>query len=328
MEITAPVLTGRWVRLEPFAEEHREPLRAAADDDRVWAFMYLDGRGPLFDRPFDDALAARAEGKRLPYAVRLLATGELVGATSYIDPTPQHKRVEIGWTWYRPDQWAGPVNPECKYLLLAHAFDTLGLNRVQLVTDLLNTRSQAAIAKLGATREGVLRAHAITRGGRLRDTVVYSIIASEWPQVKERLLARLAAFPRKLRVLFVCVENSNRSQMAQAFAAMLGGDRVEALSAGSRPSGKVNPKAVAAMAELGYDLSAHTSKGLDDYNGTEIDAVVTMGCGDACPLVRAARRYEWQIPDPRELPPDEFRRVRDLIGANVKELLAELGAAG
>ncbi len=93
---------------------------------------------------------------------------------------------------------------------------------------------------------------------------------------------------RKIRVLFVCVENSNRSQMAQAFAAMLGGDAVEALSAGSRPSGKVNPKAISAMAELGYDLSAHASKGLDEFNGTAIDAAVTMGCGDACPLVNAS----------------------------------------
>jgi N-acetyltransferase len=196
VEITAPPLPGRWVRLEPLAEEHREPLRAASDDDRVWQFMYFDGRGPLFDKPFNDALEQRAEGKRLPYAVRLLSTGELIGATSYIEPNAQHKRVEIGWTWYRPDHWAGPVNPECKYLLMAHAFDTLGLNRVQFVTDSLNTRSQAAIAKLGATREGVLRAHAITRGGRIRDTVVFSITAGEWSLVKEKLLARLAAFEK------------------------------------------------------------------------------------------------------------------------------------
>ncbi|MFM8273932.1 MAG: arsenate reductase ArsC [Gemmata sp.] len=130
---------------------------------------------------------------------------------------------------------------------------------------------------------------------------------------------------RKIRVLFVCVENSNRSQMAQAFARLYGGDRVEALSAGSRPSGRVNPRAVAAMAQLGYDLTSHTSKGLDEYNGQEIDAAVTMGCGDACPLVRAARRYDWQIPDPREMPPDEFNKVRDLVGAKVRELLDELG---
>ena len=197
MEITAPVLSGRWVRLEPFAEEHREGLRVAADDDRIWEYMLVNGRGAEFDRVFDDALAQRAAGKRLPYAVRLLSSGELVGATSYIDPIPQHNRVEIGWTWYRPDLWASAINPECKLLMLAHCFDTLGLNRVQFVTDGRNTRSQAAIAKLGAVREGVLRSHAITRGERIRDTVVFSIIASEWPQVKERLLARLAQFKTK-----------------------------------------------------------------------------------------------------------------------------------
>jgi arsenate reductase (thioredoxin) len=130
---------------------------------------------------------------------------------------------------------------------------------------------------------------------------------------------------RKVRVLFVCVENSNRSQMAQAFAAMYGGDRVEALSAGSKPSGKVNPKAVAAMAELGYDLTTHSSKTVEQFNGQDIDAAVTMGCGDACPLVKAKHRFDWQIPDPREMPPEEFRKVRDLIGEKVKVLLAELG---
>ena len=129
----------------------------------------------------------------------------------------------------------------------------------------------------------------------------------------------------KVRVLFVCVENSNRSQMAEAFARMLGGDRVEAASAGSRPSGRVNPKAITAMAELGYDLTTHKSKGLEAFNGQEIDAAVTMGCGDACPLVKAARRYDWQIPDPKELPPEEFNKVRDLVREKVKELLHELG---
>src|SRR5207248_11043682 len=104
--------------------------------------------------------------------------------------------------------------------------------------------------------------------------------------------------------------------------------RVEALSAGSRPGGKVNPKAVAAMAELGYDLTTHTSKSVDAYAGQEIDAAVTMGCGDACPLVKAKRRIDWQIPDPREMGPEEVRNVRDLIGQKVKELLKELGVRG
>ena len=126
------------------------------------------------------------------------------------------------------------------------------------------------------------------------------------------------------KVIFVCVENSNRSQMAEAFARMHGAGKVEAHSAGSRPSGRVNPKAVEAMKELGYDLATHTSKGLDAFNGQEFDAAVTMGCGDECPLVVARRRLEWQIPDPRDLAPDEFRGVRNLIEAKVKELIETL----
>ncbi len=128
------------------------------------------------------------------------------------------------------------------------------------------------------------------------------------------------------RVLFVCVENSNRSQMAEAFARIHGGDLVAAFSAGSRPSGKVNPRAVQFMKEVGYDLSAHASKSIDQFEGQEIDAAVTMGCGDACPLVKARRREEWQIPDPKALPDDDFRRVRDLIERKVKELLKEMGS--
>ena len=129
------------------------------------------------------------------------------------------------------------------------------------------------------------------------------------------------------KVLFVCVENSNRSQMAEAFARMHGKGRVEAASAGSKPSGRVNPKAVAAMKELGYDLTAHASKGLDDFNGRNIDVAVTMGCGDECPLVKAGQRVDWKIPDPRDMTPEEFRDVRDLIERKVKDLLATLQAS-
>lgn len=125
-------------------------------------------------------------------------------------------------------------------------------------------------------------------------------------------------------ILFVCVENSNRSQMAEAFARIHGAGRVEAASAGSRPSGRVNPRAIAAMRELGYDLTTHVSKGLDAFDGRDVDVAVTMGCGDGCPLVRAARRMEWKIPDPRDMSPDEFRGVRDLIESQVRSLLADL----
>src|SRR5437016_4842405 len=113
------------------------------------------------------------------------------------------------------------------------------------------------------------------------------------------------------RIIFVCVENSNRSQIAEAFARIHGGDHVEAMSAGSRPSGHVNAKAVEAMKEVGYDLTAHTSKGLEELNGQQFDVAVTMGCGDECPLVVAKQRVDWQIPDPKTLPPEQFRRIRD-----------------
>jgi arsenate reductase len=125
------------------------------------------------------------------------------------------------------------------------------------------------------------------------------------------------------RVLFVCVENANRSQMAEAFARIHGGDAVEALSAGSRPSGVINPKAVRFMAELGYDLTVHGSKSLDEVDG-EFDAVVTMGCGDSCPWVPAKRREDWQLPDPKHMDDADYRVVRDDIAARVRALLDPL----
>ena len=125
------------------------------------------------------------------------------------------------------------------------------------------------------------------------------------------------------RVLFVCVENSNRSQMAEAFARLHGGSGVEALSAGSKPSGQINPKAVRFMAELGYDLLSHASKSLDEITG-EFDAVITMGCGDNCPWVPAKRREDWALPDPKHMDDDSYRAVRDEIAQRVKTLLATL----
>jgi protein-tyrosine-phosphatase len=134
------------------------------------------------------------------------------------------------------------------------------------------------------------------------------------------------------RILFVCIENSNRSQMAEAFARMRARglesrhatQRIEAYSAGSRPSGKVNPRAIESMRELGYDLSTHTSKSLDDLADIRFDAVVTMGCGDACPNVRARVREDWSIPDPRDMAPAEFGIVRDTIRSRVEDLLSRL----
>jgi len=129
----------------------------------------------------------------------------------------------------------------------------------------------------------------------------------------------------KKKILFVCIENSNRSQMSQAFAKILGGEDVEAFSAGSKPSGIVNPKAIAAMKELGYDLGTHDSKSLDEVKQfAPFDAVVSMGCGDACPWMPAKQFIDWQIPDPKNMEPTQFNEVRDLVAVKVKQLLKEL----
>ena len=191
MPIQVSALTGRFVRLEPLEEKHREGLRMAADDQRIWQHTLTAAHGPGFDPWFDDALAKRDAGVQIPFAVRLLAGDQLVGSTSYLDIAPEHRRIEIGSTWYNPQVWSTTVNPECKLLLLTHAFEMLQMNRVGFVTDSRNERSQAAISKLGAIREGVCRAHKITQGGRVRDSVMFSILAAEWPGVKERLRKRV-----------------------------------------------------------------------------------------------------------------------------------------
>ncbi len=125
------------------------------------------------------------------------------------------------------------------------------------------------------------------------------------------------------RLLFVCVENSCRSQIAEAFARIHGGENVEVFSAGSRPSGKVNPKAVECMREIGYDLTTHQSKSLDDIPQVSYDFVATMGCGDECPYIAAKRREDWQIPDPKDMPTDEFRKIRDQIEQKIVKIFEQ-----
>jgi RimJ/RimL family protein N-acetyltransferase len=192
MPLTVPTLPGQCVQLEPLTAAHRAGLRQAADGERIWQHTLLVARGPAFEDWFDEALARQRDGRQVPFAVRQLANGRLIGSTRYIDPSERHRHVEIGSTWYVPEAWGTAVNPECKLLLLRHAFEVLGMNRVSFVTDVRNERSQAAIAKLGAVREGILRSHMVTQGGRVRDSVLFSIIAAEWPAVRARLAARLA----------------------------------------------------------------------------------------------------------------------------------------
>ena len=188
----APSLSGHWVALEPLCEWHRTPLREAADDERIWRATLVRAMGDGFDAWFDAALAERQAGRWLPFAVRRLSDMSYVGSTSYLDITPRHRRLEIGATWYHPQSWGTNVNPECKLLLLQHAFDVIGVRRVAFVTDILNRHSQGAIEKLGATREGILRSHMVAQGGRARDSVVFSIVAEEWPRVRGGLMARVA----------------------------------------------------------------------------------------------------------------------------------------
>lgn len=197
MSAPPPILNGRFVRLEPLAEAHREPLRAACDADlEIWSALYPTSmqRGHLdaWWRRIDGETAA---GRVTPYAG--ISRGQVVGCSLfYLDPA--NRRVEIGNTYWRPDARGGGVNPEAKMLMLAHAFTPGGLypegaHVVQFKVDALNTRSRAAVARIGAHLDGVLRRDRITWTGRVRDTCVFSILAEEWPMVRDKLEARLMA---------------------------------------------------------------------------------------------------------------------------------------
>lgn len=193
MKLEAPVLENRWVRLEPLSDAIREEVRAAVDgDEAAWSIMVSNGFGPAFDAWFDTRAAHMAGGGGPAYAVRDLASGRVVGTSSLHDLVPEHRRVELGSTVFHPDARGGVANPASKRLLLAHAFDS-GVIRVEIITDAINRRSQAAIAKLGAVREAVLRRHKITWTGRVRDTVMFAITDEDWPAVRDRLDARLEA---------------------------------------------------------------------------------------------------------------------------------------
>ena len=191
MQIEPRVLEDRFVRLEPVSEAHREGLRAACDADQtVWTELYPYSLG---GDQFDAAWAriyATSGGDRINYAV--VAAGRVVGVSSYLGVDPANQALEIGGTYYHPEVRGGPANPATKRLLLAHAFAS-GARRVQFKVDAINARSRAAVLKLGASQEGILRRDRVTWTGRIRDTVVFSILADEWPAVRARLAARLAA---------------------------------------------------------------------------------------------------------------------------------------
>jgi RimJ/RimL family protein N-acetyltransferase len=184
-------LTGRHVRLEPMEERHRDDLlAAAAQDPATFRYLFVDlSRGePAWDIYFADAM----KPEYVSWATVDAATGRAVGSSRFLDIAPEHGRLEIGWTWIAPSHQRTAVNTEAKLLQLAYAFDELGANRVALKTDLSNERSQAAIARIGGVREGILREQFRMPDGYMRSSVYFSILAAEWPAVKERLQARLA----------------------------------------------------------------------------------------------------------------------------------------
>lgn len=186
-------LSGKHIRLEPLRPGHAGALLQVAQAPEIWTWMSaLPVTPEAMDVWIAEALAAQRLGLEYPFAVVRLADGRVVGSTRYMDVQAPSKGVEIGWTWYAPDTWGTAVNPEAKYLLLRHAFEDWGAIRVQLKTDLKNVRSQAAIKKLGAKHEGILRSHRFRRDGTIRDSVVFSIIRDEWPAVKAALERRLA----------------------------------------------------------------------------------------------------------------------------------------
>jgi RimJ/RimL family protein N-acetyltransferase len=186
-------LEGNGIRLEPLTAEHESSLAAAASDGKLWELWYTSVPEPSqVSRYIADALVGQAAGHMLPWAVRELARGDIVGTTRYHDIVAPIDRVEIGWTWYAASWQRSHVNTAAKLLLLTHAFESLGCGVVGLRTDNFNFRSQRAIEALGAKRDGVLRHHTARRDGTVRDSVMFSILLSEWPDVKRHLELRLA----------------------------------------------------------------------------------------------------------------------------------------
>lgn len=194
MIATSPVtLEGNGVRLEPLTRQHRDALDAAAADGRLWELWFTTVPEPgQTDDYIEAALAGQEAGNMLPWVVRELSTGAIIGTTRYHDIIAAAGRVEIGYTWYGKRWQRSHVNTACKLLLLAHAFDKVGCKVVGLRTDNFNFASQRAIEALGANKDGVIRHHWPRRDGSVRDTVMYSILASEWPDVRKHLELRLA----------------------------------------------------------------------------------------------------------------------------------------
>jgi RimJ/RimL family protein N-acetyltransferase len=200
IEIRPVTLERHGVRLEPLAPEHHDDLLAAAADGKLWELWFTSVPEPERTRAYiDDALAGQRDGHMLPWVVRELTSGAIIGSTRYHDIVARIDRVEIGYTWFARRWQRSHVNTTCKFLQLEHAFDTLGCSVVGLRTDNFNFASQRAIEALGAKKDGVIRHHNPRRNGTVRDTVMYSILATEWPDVRRHLELRLARHAEELR---------------------------------------------------------------------------------------------------------------------------------
>ncbi len=187
------MLSGALVRLEPLSEAHIPALKQAGADPHIWDYLPVDRADPgVLEAELKGAIGKRSTGEQYPFGVFNAQSGEALGSTRIFDISPEHRKLEIGWTWYAPRVWGTGVNVECKLLLLHFCFTVLNTVRVQFKTRATNTRSAAAIEKLGAQFEGCLRADRIGADGSVRDTLVYSIIAEEWPSVETHLKTLLA----------------------------------------------------------------------------------------------------------------------------------------
>jgi RimJ/RimL family protein N-acetyltransferase len=194
MAALGPVtLIGRHIRLEPMRPSHAGALLEAGRSPEIWSWMPTRPTTPAaMDGWLERAMRAESQGREYPFVVVSLPDGRVIGSTRYLNVEEEDRTVEIGWTWYAPDNWGGVVNPEAKYLLMKHAFEDWKAIRVALKTDVNNLHSQAAIRKLGAQYEGTLRNQRVRPDGSYRDTVIFSIIESEWPTVKANLERRIA----------------------------------------------------------------------------------------------------------------------------------------
>lgn len=189
-------LQGQHIKLEPLIEEHRAELYKVAQDETIWTYNAVSGFGANFHSWFDGAISELNKNHQHAYAVRRLQNNELLGSTRFYEIDNDHRRLKIGYTWLVPSVWGTLVNAECKYLLMKFAFEEMMVNRIELMTDARNLRSRFAIKKLGATEEGILRQHIVLKNGYIRDSVVHSIIRSEWPEVKLNLERRLVVSNR------------------------------------------------------------------------------------------------------------------------------------